>query len=291
MVTKQAFYAVTAVLITLLIITATLTAYYYQQASSFNSQAKNYQNELQNEINKYNQLVSNFNSLSSNFTSLRDVLSYYNQIVSEFKAVAQQYSLLSRSYNETINLLSLAVSNMNTSLPVYQRLSTELNMLWNSYLALTKNYTQELAAFQAVISTIREKLSYLNVTVSLTAPQILKPSVYSTNVLFDFGNGTKVWYNNTVVQPGWNLYLVTLLISKGNLKSTWYPQYNAHFVTGIFGIENTDNSAWFLWTWNSTSKWQMAQVGADQLIVYNDSVFAWTFCSYNPVTYSPNCTP
>lgn len=101
---------------------------------------------------------------------------------------------------------------------------------------------------------------------------------YLSSVLIDYGNGTKMWYNNTKVDPSWNLYVATQVITAGRVNATFYPQYNAHFVTAIYDVANTKSEYWLLWTYNSTASWQMAQVGADQLKMYNGSVYAWTYC-------------
>jgi hypothetical protein len=120
----------------------------------------------------------------------------------------------------------------------------------------------------------------------------VKGITYSTSVLFDFGNGSKVWFNNTRVPIGWNLYNATIYLTHGRLNATYYSQYGEHFVTGIEGIQNNQAKSWLIWTYNSTSSWQQAQVGADQLGIYNSSVYAWTFCGTGPApSYTPLCTP
>ena len=104
---------------------------------------------------------------------------------------------------------------------------------------------------------------------------------YLSNILFDYGNGTQTWYNNTKVDPGWNLYVTTQLITNGNMNATYYPQYSSHFVTSIYNVANTKTEYWLIWTYNATASWQMAQVGPDQLQMYNESVYAWTYCGSN----------
>jgi hypothetical protein len=107
---------------------------------------------------------------------------------------------------------------------------------------------------------------------------------YLSNVLIDFGNGTRNWYNSTNVQPGTNLYVETQIISSGNVNATYYAQYQSHFVTAIFNVGDTKTMYWLLWTYNKTASWQEAPVGPDQLQVANDSIFAWNFCSGNCTT-------
>ena len=117
------------------------------------------------------------------------------------------------------------------------------------------------------------------------------PSMTS-NLLIDFGNGTRHWYNGTRVQPGWNLYTETLAVTNGKVNATCCA-YGSHFVTGIGGIQSKPGSAqsWSVWTFNRTSLWQEANLGVDEIGVTNGSVYAWTFCAYDPVTYAPMCSP
>jgi hypothetical protein len=104
---------------------------------------------------------------------------------------------------------------------------------------------------------------------------------YLSNVLIDFGNGTRNWHNVTNVQPGTDLYVETQIITKGDVNATYYSQYQSHFVTAILNVGNTKTMYWLLWTYNKTASWQQASVGPDELQVTNDSVFAWSFCSGN----------
>ena len=115
---------------------------------------------------------------------------------------------------------------------------------------------------------------------------------YDANILIDYGNGSSEWYNNTAVQPGTNLYTATVLAASGNVNATYSAQYQEHLVNGIAGLEATGSEFWWLWTYeksNSTSQWQVAQLGSDQITVTNGGIYAWTFCGMN-ASYNPTCT-
>lgn len=141
------------------------------------------------------------------------------------------------------------------------------------------SYNQEVAINSHNVAEVERLLSKYGATISF-------------NMLLDFGNGTRHWYNGTEAQPGWNLYTATLAVTNGNVNATCC-EFGSHFVTGIDGIQNApaSNRAWLVWTYNSTNTWQQAQVGVDQVSVFNDSIYAWTFCSYDPATYAPLCHP
>jgi hypothetical protein len=148
---------------------------------------------------------------------------------------------------------------LNTSEPIYQQASTQLSQLWSQYLGLKP----------------------------------ASSSLYTADILINFENGTWLWYNNTQVQPGWSMYTETVVLTQGNMQATWDPEYGEHFVTGIDGVSSTNTLFWWLWTYdktNQTSPWQVAQIGADLLTVYNGSVFAWTYCGMTS-SYTPACSP
>ncbi len=186
-----------------------------------------------------------------------------NTYVSDLTSETVQYSSLASSYNSslaldnsTLALLVGTVSAINTSLPAYKQASAALSQLWSRYLSLKP----------------------------------ASSSLYEGNFLLDFGNGTRVWSNNTQVQPGWNVYTETVVLTHGELQAIWYPQYQEHLITGIDGVSGSTSMSWFLWTYNATSRWQPAAVGADDLPIYNGSTFAWTYCAES-ASYSAECTP
>ncbi len=185
--------------------------------------------------------------------------------VGELSAALASYQSLSGSFNaslkdygRTLALLSSAVANLNTSVPAYKNASVALASLWSSY----------------------EQLS------SLSGRKAL---VYGVHLLVDFGNGTRVWYNDTSIQPGWNGYVATLVLLKGNLQADWYPQYGEHFVTSVDGVSQNSTASWFFWG-RTGDNWTLAQTGADGLMVNNGTSIAWTLCGYD-LNFNPTCSP
>lgn len=175
---------------------------------------------------------------------------------SQYDGLASNYNSSLALYNETFALLTGTIAVVNTSLPIYQQASVQLSQLWSRYLSL-----KPAAA-----------------------------SLYSSDILIDFGNGTRVWNNDTKVQPGWNMYVETVVLSHGDLQAQWYPAFQEHLVSGIDGVSDTATMSWFLWTYNATASWEASPIGADLLPVGNGSVFAWTYCGES-ASYAPLCTP
>ncbi len=183
----------------------------------------------------------------------------------ELKTALASYRSLSGSfnsslgeYNRTLSLLATAVGSLNTSTPAYQNASMALSSLWSSY--------QRLSAADG-----RRAL------------------VYEVNLLMDFGNGTTRWYNDSAAQPGWNGYVTTLVLLKGNVQAEWYPQYGEHFVTSLEGVSQTPQKYWGVWQFGG-GQWSYLQTGADLMMIHNGTTIAWALCGLD-ANYMPTCTP
>jgi len=200
--------------------------------------------------------ASYFTQYSRERTVNANLVLQLNDSATRYGQLASNFNDLLSSYNRTLSLISRSIAVLNTSQPVYQEASKQLSALWQKYLTLKPAST----------------------------------SLYKNDVLFDFGNGTRVWHNDTAIQPGWNFYVESVILTKGNLAAQWYPQYGEHLVTGIQGVMNTQTKFWFLWTHSAASSWQPAQAGADQLTASDGSIYAWTFCGATPA-YEPTCRP
>jgi len=151
----------------------------------------------------------------------------------------------------------------------------------NLYAAITV-----LVALLVIVSTIAglyySEFSQASAQNSTYVSELNRLDVkYISSVLIDYGNGTKVWYNSTNVQPGTNLYVETQVITGGQINATYYAQYQSHLVTAINNVEDTSSLYWLLWTYNKTALWQQAQVGPDLLPMNNESVYAWSYCGAN----------
>ena len=178
--------------------------------------------------------------------------------LANYHSLGGLYDASLNDYNQTLGLLADAVSGLNTSTPAYSTAAAELASLWSSYQALAAGSGQ-------------------------------KPLAYDVSMRVDYGNGTSRWYNETTTQPGWNGYVVTLVLLDGNLQATWYPQYGEHLVTGLNGVNQTATESWFVWVL-SDGRWEVSPTGADQMRVDNGTVLAWTLCGYD-ASFIPSCTP
>ncbi|HUI86228.1 MAG TPA: hypothetical protein VLY21_03645 [Nitrososphaerales archaeon] len=183
-----------------------------------------------------------------------------NESLADNRALGGTLTSALQEYNASLVYLAQVVSNMNTTSTAYQNASRELPTLWHEYLVLVR-------AGQAKVET------------------------YSVDMLVDYGNGTSRWTNDTVVQPGWNVYTATIVALPGKVQSTWYPYLTGgeDFVDSINGVGYTATTSWFLWT-EEAGSWQLASTGANLIPAYNGTVYAWTLCGFDQ-NYQPTCSP
>ena len=100
------------------------------------------------------------------------------------------------------------------------------------------------------------------------------------STLFNYGNGTARWVNNSRIPMGWNFYDLTVHLTNGNVESTYYPSYREHFVSGINGIRENGSFYWHLWAFcNKDDAWALTIVGADDIVLSNNQVLSWYYAS------------
>jgi hypothetical protein len=101
------------------------------------------------------------------------------------------------------------------------------------------------------------------------------------DIYIHYGNGTKVWHNNTIVPLGATLLNATELVA--DVQYTYWPEYGAVFIDSIDGVANnvTAGKSWFWWYWDTTgSGWILGEVGANQHMLHRGDIVAWTYQSY-----------
>jgi hypothetical protein len=134
-----------------------------------------------------------------------------------------------------------------------------------SYAALF--YSQEASTLRSQNDYLRSRLGSVSETV---------------NVGVDFGNGTRLWYNNTYVPVGSSVYNATYVATGGRMTAEVYTFGNVSeaFVTGILGVNGSSTSYW-IWYYfdNSSLSWSEASVGADVFLSVQGGIYLWNFTS------------
>ena len=102
-----------------------------------------------------------------------------------------------------------------------------------------------------------------------------KGELISINIGFDYGNGTRTYFNNTNALMGETLFDVTKQVANV------YYQVNSFgtYVTGINDLNQTSTGyGWTYFSWNSTGNtWEMSFLGVDAYFVSNGQTFLWYY--------------
>ncbi len=102
----------------------------------------------------------------------------------------------------------------------------------------------------------------------------LKRLTMPVNILIDYGNGTRVWYNNTLVPRESTLLKATEIIAEVDYI---IGEYGA-FVTHINGVGGESNRYWIWYIWNSTeNNWSWGPVACDRYILREEDTVAWKY--------------
>jgi hypothetical protein len=138
-----------------------------------------------------------------------------------------------------------------------------LGLILTSYGALY--FSQQASTLESENEYLRSRLGSVSETV---------------NVGIDFGNGTRLWYNDTYVPVGSSIFNATYISTGGRLASQVYSLGNVSevFVTGILGLSGNSSSYW-LWYYldNSTHQWAEAALGADSFLAVQGGTYLWNY--------------
>jgi len=96
------------------------------------------------------------------------------------------------------------------------------------------------------------------------------------NLCINYGNGTVLWYNETILPVGCNLLNATKRVAVVN--STYYPTYEANFVNAINGVCYNSTHYWMWLRWDENENdWKYGSVGADLYILKPDETLMWRY--------------
>lgn len=93
------------------------------------------------------------------------------------------------------------------------------------------------------------------------------------NLLIDFSNGTRLWFNNTLLPYGSSLLNATLVKAQP-VRYTVFPM--GIFVDEIMGVANARPWYWLWWKYRD-GRWVMGETGADAEKLRSGGIYAWKY--------------
>ena len=96
------------------------------------------------------------------------------------------------------------------------------------------------------------------------------------NIAIDYGNGTKTWYNNTLVPLGATLLNATETIA--DVQTTYWLQYQAVFIDAINDVPTTNEHYWWWKYWDGeVQEWKDGEIGADSYKLRPRETVMWQY--------------
>lgn len=107
------------------------------------------------------------------------------------------------------------------------------------------------------------------------------------NIFLSYGNGTKVWHNNTVIPLGATAFNATYSVAE-DVKHTDYGGELGIIVTSINGLANNSTHGWLYWYYDSGNLgWMGLQQSCAKHILHEGDIIALTYESYIPWPEKP----
>lgn len=176
------------------------------------------------------------------------------------------------SYISAIVILLILLVGMGWYSLSLQRQVEDLN-------ARNKDLQSALAELQKTISDLKnenkkfqDRLVQLDQERQQLAKKLDEIGV-KISLLIDFGNGSRLWFNNTILPYGSSLLNATL----ARAQPVKYTVSNIGvFVDEIMDVPNSPPWYWLWWKFEG-ERWIMGETAADAAKLRNDGIYAWKY--------------
>jgi hypothetical protein len=149
---------------------------------------------------------------------------------------------------------------------------------WNLFLVLTLPVTLAACTTGQAIP------------VPTTTPQPVE--TVRVNLLISVEDSEDRWYRNFEAPKGTDAHQLTEMVTRGNMEATYYPEFRAHFVESIAGVENQGSNYWIIWLWSDyNDKWEVLPVGSDFFSLMDGHTLGWYYADTSKGENPPRAAP
>ena len=150
--------------------------------------------------------------------------------------------------------------------------SLSLQMQVEELSAQNRDLQNALADLQNENKKLQERLVQLDRERQQLVEELEEIGV-EINLLIDFGNGTRLWFNNTVLPYGSSLLNATL--AKAQPVKYTLSDVGA-FIDEIMGVPNSNPWYWLWWRFEG-DQWAMGETAADMARLTDGGIYAWKY--------------
>lgn len=122
-------------------------------------------------------------------------------------------------------------------------------------------YFTEYDKYQRLTQDLKQKLGEVSISV---------------NIALDYGNGTRTWFNVTIVPVGATVYNATIKVA--TVESD--PQYGASYIIAINGVRENKNQkmSWIWWYWDQAEhRWMPGPIASNAYVLTNGQIAIWYY--------------
>jgi hypothetical protein len=107
---------------------------------------------------------------------------------------------------------------------------------------------------------------------------LLSKYAVKASLLVNFGNGTRRWYNGTMVVRGASLLNLTIeVIGDVDYSTSAYGVF-VNAISGVGSKVSKQGYYWLWWRWDpEKSDWELGPSGAESYLVRDGDVLAWFY--------------
>jgi len=258
MVEKRTFVFVILATIVWASLASAFAGYYYTQNVNTTGQLSQAQDSLQN--------------------SLQKVTSNYNVSVQKYDQILSEYSLIyGDNYSQLMPILGNLIKDLGENYTAMFN-QEDLNESYTDLLSSYNNLNPGNVTSTDFGNVVTEFYNLFNLCAwKDLGLSISNATSLTVNLLFDYGNGTMVWHNETKVLPGYSLFQATGETAAINY--TYWPSGPGHIE--VDSINNKASSGGYYWIWyywdNGQKTWVEGPVGCDAWMLENGGVYKWSY--------------
>ncbi len=144
--------------------------------------------------------------------------------------------------------------------------------------ATTGYYFTQYSTYQNEYRNLAKEFNALSGAMG-NLSEVMESVSLRVNVLASYGNGTKVWHNNTALPVGSTAFTAILAVA-----DTRYKDYGGDLgilVTSVDGLTSNSTNGWFYW-YRDTEKlaWTLPEYSCAKYILHRNDIIAFTYESY-----------
>jgi len=144
-------------------------------------------------------------------------------------------------------------------------------------------YFSQYKIYQDEYENLADEFNTLSGTLG-DLSEIMESISLRVNILVGYGNGTKIWHNNTALPLASTAFTAILAIA--DIKYTDYGGDLGILVTSINGLASDSTNGWLYWCWDAEkSEWTLPEYSCAKYILHRGDTIAFTYESY--MTWPP----